>query len=68
MPILDPSKTADDIARLRQEIDRLREKQFKALKEATFVGMTPDEAKEFDERSKAIASILEKLMILQDPR
>lgn len=63
----DPAETADTIARLRQEIHRVRAEQFKALKTATFVGMTSDEAKEFDERGREIASILEKLMMLQDP-
>jgi len=67
MPTSDPAETADTIARLRQEIDRLRAEQFKALKTATFVGMTPDEAKDFDERGREIASILKELMMLQDP-
>jgi hypothetical protein len=56
-----------EINQLRQEIDALRRAQDRALQSAVFVGMTPDEAKEYDSRRQRILSLLRRLMILQEP-
>jgi hypothetical protein len=48
------SETAAAIHRLKEEIDKLTREQAKALELATFVGMTTDEAKEYDQRRRAI--------------
>ena len=45
-----PFNTASAIHRLKEDIDKLTEEQAKALKLAIYVGMTPDEAQEYDNR------------------
>jgi hypothetical protein len=49
-----PSDTLGAVQRLKEEIDNLTEQQSEALKMATYVGMTPDEATECDERRARI--------------
>jgi hypothetical protein len=44
----DPTETA--VNRIKSEIDRLTEIQTEALKDATYVGMTPEVARECFER------------------
>ena len=53
------------VHRIKQEIDRLTEQQAHALKQATFVGMTPDEAKEYDERRTLITKFIRELELLE---
>jgi hypothetical protein len=61
MPANDPSKTAEAIHRLKQEIGRLTEEQSKALKQAIYVGMTSDEAREYDKRRTRITQLAGQL-------
>ena len=61
----DPSNTVEAVHRVKQEIDKLTEEQVEALKQATFVGMTPDEAKEYDERRKRITVLVQQLATLE---
>jgi hypothetical protein len=61
MPANDPSKTPEAVHRLKQEIDRLREQQSKALRQAIYARMTPDEAKEYDQRRTRITELVEQL-------
>lgn len=66
MPVIDPSDPL--IQRLRQEVAQLTEEQSKALKSAVYVGMTPDEAKGYDERRQQITRIISQLMMLERAR
>lgn len=59
------TETAAAVHRIKQEIDRLTEQQAHALKQATFVGMTPDEAKEYDERRTLITKFIRELELLE---
>jgi hypothetical protein len=61
MLVPDPSKAAEAVHRLKQEIDRLAEQQSKALKQAIYVGMPPDEAKEYDQRHTRITQLAQQL-------
>ncbi len=47
---------------IKREIDRLFEIQHQALDRATFLGMTPDEAKEMEARRKVITTLVDKLV------
>jgi hypothetical protein len=61
----DPDDTVAAVHRIKEEIDRLTEEQAHALKHATFVGMTPEEAQEYDDRRSQITRLLRQLEILQ---
>ena len=50
---------------IKREIDRLFEIQHQALDRATFLGMTPDEAKEMEARRKVITTLVDKLVELK---
>jgi hypothetical protein len=50
---------------LKQQIDELAEQQMDALKMATYVGMTPEEAKEYDQRREKITALVEELSELK---
>ena len=52
--------------RLRQEIDDLIDEQTEALKRATFVGMTPDDAKMYDARRQTITRLMQQLAEIQE--
>ena len=47
--------------RLRKQIDELTHEQINALKQATYVGMTPDDAKAYDARRIKITSLTQQL-------
>ena len=51
--------------RLRQEIDDLIDEQTEALKRATFVGMTTDDAKMYDARRQTITRLMQQLAEIQ---
>ena len=53
------------VLQLQQEIDALLELQHDALKRATYVGMTPDEAKVIGERREKIAALVDQLAKLK---
>ena len=61
----DPSSTVDAVHRLKQEIDRLTEQQAKALQAAIYLGMTPDQAKEYEQRRKEITELISQLSLLE---
>ena len=65
MSAKDGSSTLANVHKIKQEIDRLTEIQVKALKSATFVGMTPDEAQEYDNRLQKIFKLVEQLILLE---
>ena len=56
---------AEVMIRLRQEIDELIDEQTEALKRATFIGMTPDDAKKYDARRQTIARLIQQLAEIQ---
>jgi hypothetical protein len=56
MPV-EESDTKATVRRIKQEIDRLTGEQSQALKLAVYVGMTPDEAKQYDERLRRIEKL-----------
>lgn len=60
------SQTLDAIHRLKEEIDRLTEQQTEALRTATFLGMTTDEAKEYEERKQKILGYVQDLKMLEE--
>lgn len=62
----EPSETAAAIHRLKQEIDKLTVLQSEALKMAMYVGMTPDEAKEYDDRRRRILAYVQDLKMLEE--
>jgi hypothetical protein len=65
MPSSDAADTVAAAHRLKNEIDALTDVQIEALKQATYVGMTPDEAKQYDERRKKIAHLIRELTVLE---
>jgi hypothetical protein len=57
----DTSKSVDTIQGIRQEIENLRQELSDALKTATYVGMTAEEAKTYDERRQRLTALVERL-------
>jgi hypothetical protein len=57
----DPRNPSTSVRRLKQEIDELTLQQSDALKSAIYVGMTPDEAKDYDARRSRIMQLAEQL-------
>ena len=55
------SKAVRDAKQLKKEIDDLFELQRKALEAATFLGMTPDQAKEIEARRRKITVLVNQL-------
>jgi len=49
----------------RLEIDRFTQEQAEALKTATNVGMTPDKAKEYDQRRGRIIELIQEREALE---
>lgn len=56
------------IHRLRQEIETLNAEQGAALKRATFLGMTPEEATIYDNRRSRITRLVRRLAELERVR
>ena len=50
---------------LKKEIDLLSKQQSEARRTATYGGMTPDEAKEYDLRRKTILNLTETLLRIE---
>jgi hypothetical protein len=61
----DYSNSVDGTTGIRQEIDNLKQQLDDALKNATFVGMTPDEAKTYDARRQRLTFLTEQLRQMQ---
>ena len=59
------SQSAEAIHRLKEEIDKLTEQQIQALRSATCLGMTTDEAKEYEERRDMILEYVKDLKMLE---
>jgi hypothetical protein len=62
----EPSETATAIHRLKEEIDKLTTHQAETLQMAIYVGMTPDEATEYDERRRRILAYVQDLRMLEE--
>jgi hypothetical protein len=62
----DPTDTLSAIHRIKQEIDAMTAQQIDALKLATYLGMTPEEAQEYDERRKQITALVKELSLLEE--
>jgi uncharacterized protein YeaC (DUF1315 family) len=65
MNSLNPSDTVSAVHQLKQEIDTLTEEQAQALRTAVYVGMTPEEAREYDERRQRITQMVQELALLE---
>ena len=61
----DRSDTVFAVHQLKVEIDRLTKRQSETLGHAVYVGMTRQEAKEYDERRKRITSLVQELATLE---
>jgi len=59
-------ETTEVMSRLRQEIDDLIDEQTEALKRATFIGMTADDARSYDARRQTIVLLLQQLAEMQN--
>jgi hypothetical protein len=57
MSVIGPSKSPDAIHRLKQQIQELGDEQTEARKMAALVGMTPAEAKDYDDRRSRITQL-----------
>jgi hypothetical protein len=51
----------EESRRIRQEIEKLTEEQSKALQAAIYVGITSEQAHEYDARGKRIARLYQDL-------
>ena len=56
------------IERLTSEISRLSQQQSEALGMEALVGMTEDEAREFEQRRRTIGELVGELAMLRSPR
>ena len=65
MPTPNPSSTIDAVHRIKEELDTLVEQESKVLQNAIYLGMTPDEDKQCDERRKRIAQLTQQLYGLE---
>jgi hypothetical protein len=65
MPSPNASDTVAAVHLVKTEIDTLAELQMEALKRATCIGMTPEEAKEYDKRHKKIVHLVQELTLLE---
>jgi hypothetical protein len=59
-----PVATKITIEDVNAEIDLLTAQQTNALQMATFLGMTPEEAKEYDNRRSRITRLVKQLAML----
>ncbi len=55
------STTVQSVERLKKEIDRLTQEQAEVLRTATYIGMTPDESREYDKRRNHILTLIKEL-------
>ena len=68
MPPPDPSLTLDAVHQIKEELDALVEQQSKALQNAIYLGMTPDEDKQCDQRRKKMTQLMQQLYDLEKAR
>jgi hypothetical protein len=62
----EPSDHEKTVHRLKEEIGRLTKQQAEALQSATYLGMSPDEAKQYDARRAQILKLVEQLRQLEE--
>ncbi len=62
-----PQDQPQSFDQLKKEIDLLFSQQQEALRRATYLGMTPEEAKEVDERRVRIKALVEQMFGLTRP-
>lgn len=60
-----PNTVTTAVHRIKQEIDSLTEQQSKALEMAIYLGMAPEEAREYDQRRKKIVALVQELAEMQ---
>jgi hypothetical protein len=68
MTRINPLTSSVLIERLSSEISRLSQQQSEALGMAALVGMTEDEAREFEQRRRTIGELVGELAMLRSPR
>ena len=61
-----PSDREKTVHRLKEEIGRLTKQQTEALQSATYLGMSPEEAKQYDARRARILKLVEQLHQLEE--
>jgi hypothetical protein len=59
------SRAREDAKQVKKEIDDLFELQHKALEAATYLGMTPDQAKQIEGRRRKITALVDQLAQLK---
>ena len=59
------SETLVTIHRLKEEIDKLTAQQDEALKTATYLGMTTDEAKDYEDWRTLILKLVSEMAMLE---
>ena len=59
------SETLVTIHRLKEEIDKLTAQQHEALKTATYLGMTTDEAKDYEDWRTLILKLVSEMAMLE---
>ncbi len=62
----DRAETVELMQNIKKEIDQLAEQQSESLKTATYLGMSSEEAREYDDRRDRIAELTRQLESLQD--
>jgi len=60
-----PDSPAPTVEELEHEMHALCEMQYEGLQKATFLGMTPDEAKVIEERRTRITALVDQLAKLK---
>lgn len=65
---MEPALRANNVRKITEEIDRLTEQQTHALKSATFIDMTSEQAQEYDSRRGRIAKLAEQLIQIEKSR
>lgn len=63
MPSEEPSPESDE--QLREEFDRLRREQDAGMKRAVYIGMTAEEAREYEKRRNRLNVLFERLYRLK---
>ena len=58
--------SGESVKRLKVEIDVLADEQGEALRSATYIGMTPQEDKDYDDRRTRILSLMKEVERLED--
>jgi len=63
--MLDQAEPVPKLINLKEQFEKLSEEQLHALREATYVGMTSQEAKIYDNRCRKITEVARRLSILR---